>query len=301
MHDLKANFEIILEKLKQISLPILDTNGNVPRRGPQPKFSDLEVLSLCLTAEYLSIDSENALFTKLSTDYPSAFPTLIDRTTFNRRRRNLFAVLEQVRQCLISSLTESEDFFLIDSQPVPICRFSRAARCRCCQEFLYALPSYGYCASQKQQYFGYKLHAVLSLTGVIKHLDLSPAHHHDIDYLQDIGSLMINCKIIGDKGYISQEKKQHLQQDNNLLLLTPMRQNQLNYQKFPALFGKVRKRIETVFSQISLQFNLQRNWAKSFRGLRARILAKVTALTLIQFFNKYVFERQVGPVKIPIY
>lgn len=32
---------------------------NVPRRGPVPKFSDLEVVALSLTAETESIDSED--------------------------------------------------------------------------------------------------------------------------------------------------------------------------------------------------------------------------------------------------
>jgi hypothetical protein len=301
MHDLKANFEIILDKLKQLELNILHSDGNVPRRGPRPKFSDLEVLSLCLVAEYLSIDSENALYSKLNADYRQAFPRLIDRSNFNRRRRNLFPVLEIVRQQLAAHLTKGEDFFLVDSEPVPISQFSRASRCRTCQELEYALPSYGYCASQKLHYFGYKLHATLSLAGVVRELDLSPAHQPDIAYLQDLQITMANCKIIGDKGYLSQPRKQALKLQNNISLLTPMRKNQHNYQPFPAIFRKARKRIETVFSQLDLQFNIKRNWAKSFSGLRARILAKVTALTIVQFFNKFLFSREVDQVKLPIY
>ena len=33
--------------------------GNIPRRGVVPKFSDLEVIALNLTAENMSIDSES--------------------------------------------------------------------------------------------------------------------------------------------------------------------------------------------------------------------------------------------------
>lgn len=301
MHDLKANFDIIIDKLKPLTANILNCSGNLPRPGPCPKFSDLEVISLCLTAEYLSIDSENSLFTKIAADYAQDFPNLIERSNFNRRRRNLFIQIESVRQQLADKLNLGEDIFVLDSQPLPICAFSRANRCKTCQEFDWSLPSFGYCASQEMSYFGYKFHAVVSCQGVIEQCDLSAAYHHDIDYLSDVGLSMDNCKIIGDKAYLSATKKQTLQQNQHITLLTPMRNNQKNYQKFPPIFRKLRKRIETVFSQLDGQFNLNRNLAKTFLGLRARVLSKVTAFTLIQYINKFVFSREIDHVKIAIY
>lgn len=301
MHDLKANFDIILEKLKPFTTNILNAAGNLPRPGPCPRFSDLEVISLSLTAEYLSIDSENSLFAKLAADYSHAFPTLIDRSNYNRRKRHLFSLLESLRQQLCQRLNEAEDFFILDSAPLPICCFSRANGCKICQETHWALPSFGYCASQQTTYFGYKFHAVVSAQGVIEQCDLSPAHHHDIDYLSDVALSMRHCKMIGDKAYLSEARKQTLQQNQHITLLTPLRDNQKNYQKFPAVFRKLGKRIETVFSQLDAQFNLKQNLAKTFIAIRARVLSKVTAFTLIQYINKFVFFREVDHVKIAIY
>ncbi|HPI28804.1 MAG TPA: IS982 family transposase, partial [Candidatus Marinimicrobia bacterium] len=69
-------------------------------------------------------------------------------------------------------------------------------------------------------------------------------------------------------------------------LLKPiMRSNQKNYRRQPALFRKVRKRIETLFSQLVDQFVIRVNYAKTFVGLATRILSKVTAFTLLQFLN----------------
>ena len=48
--------------------------------------SDLEVISLALTAEYLSIDSQCQLFRKT----PESIKSKIERSVFNRRRRKLF-------------------------------------------------------------------------------------------------------------------------------------------------------------------------------------------------------------------
>lgn len=48
--------------------------------------SDLELISLSLTAEFMGIDSENDLFRNL----PESFLLKIERSVYNRRRRNLF-------------------------------------------------------------------------------------------------------------------------------------------------------------------------------------------------------------------
>jgi hypothetical protein len=86
-------------------------------------------------------------------------------------------------------------------------------------------------------------------------------------------------------------------ENHNLILKTPMRTNQKNYVKQPAVFRKVRKRIETAFSQFCDQFNIRKNYAKTFHGLATRILAKITAFTLLQFLNKYVFHNNMNHVK----
>jgi hypothetical protein len=73
MHNLKVNFDKILKICKLNSNDLVNEFGNVPRPGPIPKFSDLEVISLSMMAEALGIDSENLLFLKIRTDYPEDF------------------------------------------------------------------------------------------------------------------------------------------------------------------------------------------------------------------------------------
>ena len=62
MHNLYTKFVKILEICKHFSENLVNESGNVPRRGPVPRFSDLEVVALSLTAETESIDSEKWLF-----------------------------------------------------------------------------------------------------------------------------------------------------------------------------------------------------------------------------------------------
>jgi hypothetical protein len=79
-----------------------------------------------------------------------------------------------------------------------------------------------------------------------------------------------------------------------------MRTNQIGYKKQPYIFRKSRKRIETLFSQLCDQFMIRRNYAKCFQGIKTRILAKITALTLVQFINKFIFERPINNIKTQI-
>ena len=79
-----------------------------------------------------------------------------------------------------------------------------------------------------------------------------------------------------------------------------MRNNQKDYKKQPYVFRKKRKRIETLFSQLCDQFMIRRNYAKTFDGFKTRILSKITALTTIQYINKFIFERNINNIKISI-
>ena len=77
-----------------------------------------------------------------------------------------------------------------------------------------------------------------------------------------------------------------------------MRKNQIDYKEQSYIFKKSRKRIETLFSQLCDQFMIRRNYAKSFDGFKTRILSKITALTIIQYLNFFVFDREINKIKV---
>lgn len=78
MHNFYAKYAKIFDICKRFSKNLVNELGNVPRRGVVPKFSDLEVIALSLTAESLSIDSENCLFVWLN-HHRDMIPNLISR------------------------------------------------------------------------------------------------------------------------------------------------------------------------------------------------------------------------------
>ncbi len=89
MRNLYANFVKILDVCKKFSKNLVNERGNLPRRGPVPRFSDLEVVALSLTAEKYGIDSESLLFSLLEEYYKTDFPNLISRRQYNDRRKFL--------------------------------------------------------------------------------------------------------------------------------------------------------------------------------------------------------------------
>lgn len=297
MHNIKTNFDKILVVVKDILKDGINESGNYLRRGTKPKFSDIEVIALSLTAECLSIDSENHLFSKLNKEYASEFKNMISRRQYNDRRKLLFSKTEQVRKLMAARLNRQADIFAIDSMPLEICKLSREKRNKMGKESLRHCPDKGYCASQKKYFYGYKLHSVCSAAGVIESLDLTKASVHDVHYLKDVKELFQNCIITGDKGYIGRQHQITLFETAGIQLEVPLRSNQKEQKPVIRILKKVRKRIETVFSQLCDQFMIQRNYAKSFTGFKSRILAKITGFTILQFLNKFINHQPVGRVK----
>ena len=150
MHNFYAKYMKILDICKKFSKNLVNELGNVPRRGVVPKFSDLEVIALSLTAESLSMDSENCLFVRLN-HHRDLFPNLISRRQFNTRRKLTVPVCNAIRERMADEMDGGESFFCIDSKPVEVCRIARSSRCRLgkthwpCQICFRLIPPTGFC------------------------------------------------------------------------------------------------------------------------------------------------------------
>jgi hypothetical protein len=124
-------------------------------------------------------------------------------------------------------------------------------------------------------------------------LDITKVEVDDVHFLKNIKHQMSDCVLLGDRGYLSESIQLDLFQTVNIKLETPKRTNQKNNKPQAYIFRKSRKRIETLFSQLCDQFRIRNNYAKSFQGFKTRILSKITALTLVQYINKFIFDRPV--------
>lgn len=275
MSNFNRNYKKILETLQSVEKRM--TLRNQIRK---PKLSDMELIAIGLTSEFMGIDSERDLFRKL----PANLASRIERSVYNRRKRRLFVYREQLRKKLAGHVG-TQGCYILDSMPLEVCRESRIQRSRICREDYETAPDKGYCDSQNLWYYGYKLHAVCTIEGVFIDFDLTRASIHDIHYLKDIKSMYRNCIILGDKGYLNLDYQRDLFSSGKIRLEVPMRKNQKGYKPQAYIFRKSRKRIETLFSQLCDQFMIRRNYAKSFDGFKNRILSKIMAITTIQMIN----------------
>ena len=270
-----------------------DNESNIRRPGPVPKSSDLEVIALSLTAESESIDSEKWLFDCKLQEYKDCFPNLISRREYNDRRKKTARLCEEIRKRIAMKMDGGEEQFFVDSKPIPVCRVARGKRCKTGKTGDYSLaPNFGFCASQNTYYYGYKLHAICGVSGVIHSYDLSKASVHDLHYMKDVKWQYHDRSIYGDKEYIGADVQLDLFEMAHIRLECPHRLNQKNWKPTFVPFAKARKRIETIFSQLADI----RNYAKITTGLFARIIGKISALTILQYVN-FINNKPIGRIK----
>ena len=102
------------------------------RSGPRPVLSDAEVLTMETVGEFLGFSQDIALYRYFRRHYSHFFPAMaqVCRTTFVRQAANLWRVKGQVWQMLLGSIRHAPALAIVDSFPLPVCRFARAHRCQ---------------------------------------------------------------------------------------------------------------------------------------------------------------------------
>jgi hypothetical protein len=256
------------------------------RPGPVPECSDSELITMALVGECRGWDIETEMLSYWK-ERKHLFPQVPSQSRFNRRRRNLAQAFNLIRRIVLQTLDLAGDRqCIIDSLPVPVVQF-------------YLVPgssgdwkafgaTFGKVSSRKQTIFGFKLHLLITLGGLILDFELAPAHCSDLEVGFEILSEHTDLQVLGDKGYISAEKAAELLERNRVRLSTLPRRNQKK--QLPAetqhLFNAVRQMIETVNSQLSEQFQIEKNHAHTFGGLITRLYTKLTAHTLCIYINR---------------
>ena len=234
------------------------------RPGPPPQCSDSELIAMILIAECKGWDIETQLLSEFS-QHPNLFPILPCQSRFNRRRRNLGAIINRIRQMLLSDIEEAEaKLCIIDSLPIPVIQFHLAPSSS--NDWSCYGADYGRIESRKQTIFGYKLHLLVTAKGVIVDFELAPASEADLSVGYELLSGHQDKQVIGDKAYISTQIKEQLAQVNRIELITVPRRNQKQQisRQTKRWINKIRQIVETVNGQLSEQFHIKKNHAHSF-------------------------------------
>lgn len=260
------------------------------KRGPQPRLSDSEVITMEIVGEFLGIDTDKGIYTFFKRHYANWFPAMrsIHRTTFARQAANLWKIKEQIWQGLLEQMPYDRQISLVDSFPMPVCRFARANRCRRLRE----QTAFGYDEVTRQTFLGLRAHLRVCWPGVIVDTRLAAANVHELTVAED---LFENCHgfVLGDRNYWSPRLAEK-SRSHGLTWLTPYKSAKREKKPWPTWVKHKRYRIETVIGQLVDRYNAKKVWAKDAWHLLSRWYRKILSHTIAVFL---CFECNLPPLQ----
>jgi len=256
------------------------------RPGPQPICSDSELMAMALIGECRGWHMETELLSCWE-EYRHLFPHIPSQSRFNRRRRNLMQATNLIRQVILRNMDLSLDCqCIIDSLPIPVVQFHLVPAST--GDWKAYEATFGKAITKKQTIFGYRLHLLVGMSGLILDFELTSANCSDLEAGFELLNEHTDLEVLGDKAYISSSKAIELWEKNRISLYTIPRSNQKQKvsEAFQHLHNAARQLIETVNGQLAGQFGIEKNFAHSFWGLCTRLYSKLTAHTLCIFINR---------------
>jgi hypothetical protein len=251
-------------------------------RGPAPKLSDSETLTIEVVGEFLGLDTDKAIFEYFKIHFAQWFPALreIHRTTFTRQSANLWHLKELLWQELVAVVPHEPTFAICDSMPLAACLFARAYRCKRFK----GEAAFGRNTLLKQTFYGFRVHARVCWSGVITRLSVAPGNAHELSAVPELTEHTSGL-LVGDRNYHSPNTREELA-DIGIELLAPYPSKKRDpAPRRSALLSRFRYRIDTVFSQLTERYSIKRVWARDMWHLTSRLLRKVLSHTIAFLLN----------------
>lgn len=256
--------------------------GPIRRRGPQPAFSDSEVITVGLLIDTFFHGHEALGLSFVRQYHPDLFPALLPEGQFNSRRRELRMVTEQIRQHITGTrgLIDAEDNCrIIDSAPIPLCTYARACDCRSASGPQY----FSVMKSRGAKLFGMRLYLSVTNAQVVDQWMLAPAGPHDgkvmTGFLEDTHDMVV----FGDGAFHDPAEINHLRYSHNIQVFAPLRKDARHNpwpHKFRRWANRLRRKIETALSVLVTAFNVEQPGSRSFYGLVTRVASRLLAYNL---------------------
>lgn len=255
-------------------------------RGPAPKLSDSEVITMEIVAEFLGIDTDKGIYTYFRRHYSHYFPKIreIHRTTFTRQAANLWKVGEMLWQHLLEHellvLGGEQPLLVIDSLPIPVCKKSRSYRCKVMRE----LSERGR-DTNLGKFLGMRAHVVVAWPGIIVRANVCGADTHDLHLAERLLEGMGRGWVLADRNYWSPLVMEQLQdyEGGPTLMARFKLKNQTEKHrglKWPRWLSKKRQKIESIFSQLVERYKMKVVWARDTWHFSSRFIRKILSHTM---------------------
>jgi len=267
-------------------MPMILKDQRLRAKGPAPKLTDSEVITMEVVGRDLGLSREKKLFAYFQQHYSRFFPELrgLHRATFVRQAANLWAIKERL-WCWLRDEVISHDpcVSIVASVPLPVCRFARAPwRVR-----FRGSAGYGEDHADRPPLYGFRSHAQGSWPGLLTRVFLAPANESD----GEIAPVLLEGTtggVLGDRDCWLPDPREYLR-TKGIVPRAPFRQahspKAAAYQR--SVLGRVRYLIDTVFGQLTDRCRMKRVWARDLWHPRTRLSRYFLMHTICFFFNQH--------------
>lgn len=260
------------------------------RTGPQAIHPPSLIVTLLILKNLFGFNSERSFLRYLGKHHQKEFPSLPERSWFNRKAKSLVTTQQAVHELLLAKLgADQMTLRIVDTTPVPVVKLYRSKKC---QSFVKKKEvAAGYCASKKMYYYGQKLTLLITAGGIPTGYALSPANHHDLrafkEHFARLAPGLESKTLIADKGYYDGELEVELEARWHTTLVVPekKRHQKRNTKEEKTLLRK-RGLIETVNHQLQDQMSIDETRARSQAGLVTRIQSAILSFAFGIYWNQ---------------
>src|SRR5215211_8964040 len=257
------------------------------RPGPDASLCESEILTLAIFARWSRFNSERDFYRYAIGHLKDAFPTLPERSQFNRLLRSCTELIEAFFLHLTSLLTDARKcpYQALDSSAMPIRDCKRRGH-----GWLAGEADIGW-SNSIGWYEGFSLLAAVGPTGVITGFCFGSASTADQPLaesffavraapdprLLSVGSAFSGI-YVADKGFEGVENHRRWLECYGAQIIHPPKRNSKKRswsKRLRRLVAGIRQIIETVYDKLFNTFGLWRERPHEIEGLRARLAARV--------------------------
>ncbi|MCA1838432.1 MAG: transposase [Actinobacteria bacterium] len=277
--------------------------SRAPRKRPGPKaaLSDSEVVALAIFARWGRFSSERDFFRYAQSRLREAFPTLPDRSQFNRLVRSCVGLIEEVALHLLALMPDAQGggggaYEALDASAMPVRNAKRRG-----EGWLAGYADIGW-SNSLGWYEGFCLLVAVAPTGVITGFGFASASTKDQPLaetffalraqpdprLQSVGSAASGPYVL-DKGFEGGDNHRRWRNRYGARVICSPKRNGRK-RKWPKRLRRwaasIRQIVESVFEKLHDTFGLRGERPHELSGLRARLAARVALHNFCIWLNE---------------
>ncbi len=275
-HHLQLSMVQLRQICQELYMSVAPAECTCRKNIGKCKVSDIAILTMMLFQAEIGIKSQRKFYRIYQL---LAGSSQLERSRFNRRCRYLVPLFQLIRAHF--NRLDFQELVIIDSFPLLLCHPVRNSRARLLNNF----ANIGYNASKQMWFYGFKVHMAVTESGYILNYIVTPASVHDSQVAKELLDGIRAPYVLADLGYLSKALKLDLE-NRGVTLWTPLRSNMdgaRQHNNYDIL--AIRRTIETRFSMLCSEFDIEHPSAKSLSGIQAEIERAILLYNLGFFIN----------------